>query len=90
VRDKPLGDSDGGNDVSPKLAQLLEESVAATRAGEEKAVNCEGILGAQEAEAIHQPTNERIHRDQALGFQLTKRYIDGPTIWADQAETIEG
>jgi hypothetical protein len=90
VRDKPLGDPDGSDDVSPRLAQLLDKSVAATRAGEEKAVKREGILGAQEAEAIDQPTNERIHRDKALGFQLTERYMDGPTIWADQAETIDG
>ena len=50
----------------------------------------ERILGAQEAEALNQPTNESIHRDQALGFQLAEGHMDGPALLADQAETIEG
>ena len=46
-------------------------------------------MGAEEAEAINQPTNKRIHRDQALGFQLAERHMDGPAM-ADKAETVEG
>jgi hypothetical protein len=90
VRDKPLGDSDRGNEVSPEIAQLADELVAATGTGQEKAIGGEGIVGAQEAEAIHQPTNERIHGNQAFGFQLAEGHMDGPAIWADKAETIEG
>src|ERR1022692_4536509 len=90
VRDNALGDPDSGDDVSPENAQLADEGVAATGAGQEKAVCGEGILGTQQTEAVNQPTNERIHRDQALGFQLAEGHMDGPTIWADQAETIEG
>jgi len=90
VRDNALGDPDSGDHVSPESAQLADERVAATGAGQEKAVGREGILGAQQAEAIYQPTNERIHRDQALGFQLAEGHMDGPVIRADQAETIEG
>src|SRR5580692_11190297 len=76
--------------VSPEIAQLADEGVAATGAGQEKAIGGEGLLGAQQTEAIHQPTNERVHRDQALGFQLTEGHMDGPAIWAHKAEAIEG
>jgi hypothetical protein len=40
-------------------------------------------------EAINQPTNEGIHRDEALGFHLAEGHMDGPAIWADKAETIK-
>jgi hypothetical protein len=90
VWDKPRGNADGGNEVSPETAQLADELVAATGTGQEKAIGGERILGAQEAEAIHQPTNERIHGNQAFGFQLAEGHMDGPAIWADKAETIEG
>ena len=90
VRDNALGDPDSGDQVSPESAQLADERVAATGAGQEKAIGREGILGTQQTEAVHQPTNERIHREQALGFQLTEGHMDGPVMWADQAETIEG
>ena len=75
---------------SPESAQLADERVAATGAGKEKAVGREGILGTQQAEAINQLTNESIHRDQALGFQLAEGHMDGPAIGPTQAETIEG
>ena len=90
VRDNALGDPDSGDQVSPEIAELADEGVAATGASQEKAIGRAGILGAQQTEAINQPTNEGIHRDQALGFQLTEGHMDGPAIWADQAETIEG
>ena len=88
--DEPGGDPDGGNEVSPETAQLVDELAAATGAGQEKAVGWEGILGAQQTQAINQPTDERIHWDQALGFQLAEGNMDGPVIWANKAETIEG
>ena len=63
-----------------KVRSLANERVAATRAGEEKAIGREGILGAQQTEAIDQPTNESVHRDQALGFQLAEGHMDGPAV----------
>src|SRR5579863_5268200 len=90
VGDKALGDPDGGDDVSPELAQLGDELVAATGTGQQKAISGEVILGTQQTEAIHQATNEGIHRNQAIGFQLAKGNMNGPTLWADMAETIEG
>src|SRR5215472_12715623 len=90
VRDKALGDPHGGDDFSPELAQPGDELVAATGTGQEKTIGGEGILGTQQTEAIHQATNERIHRNQAIGFQLAKGNMNGPTVWADKAETIEG
>src|ERR1022692_2859666 len=62
MRDNALGDSDSGDDIMPGIAQLADERVATTGAGQEKAVGREGILGAQQTEAANQPTNERIHR----------------------------
>ena len=44
----------------------------------------------QEAEAIDQPTNQGIHRNQAFGFQLAQGYMNGPLIWGDKSEIIEG
>jgi len=78
-----------GNWPDRNLATKSTERWARAGAGQEKAIKGEGILGAQEAEAIHQPTNERIHRDQAFGFQLAEGHMNGPAIWADQAETIK-
>ena len=90
VRDNPRRDPDRGDDVSPASCAACGGARAASRAGEEKAIGREGILGTQEAETIHQLTNERIHRDHALGFQLAEGHMDGPALWADMAETIEG
>jgi len=89
VRDNPPCDPDGGDDVAPVITELAYERVAPIGAGQKKSVGREGILGAQQAEAINQLANESIHRDQALGFQLAEGYMDSPAM-ADQAETIEG
>jgi hypothetical protein len=90
VRDNPLGDPDRGDDVSPETAQAADERVAATRAGQEKAVGRERILGTQEAEALHQPTNEGIHWDQCARFSTCRGVHGWPSSVGRPTETIEG
>jgi hypothetical protein len=90
VRDNPRCDPGLGNEVSPGIAQSADERETAAGAGEEKAVSRERILGAQQAEAVHQMTYEGIHRDKTFSFRLTEGHVDSPAIWADQAETVEG
>jgi len=58
VRDNPPGDPNGGDDVAPVITELAYERVAPVGAGQKKAVGREGIVGTQQAEAIHQ-TGER-------------------------------
>ena len=89
VRDNPPGDPDGGDDVAPVITELAYERVAPIGAEQQKAVGREGIVGTQQAEAINQLANERIHRDQALGFRFAEGHMDSPAM-ADKAETIEG
>ena len=88
--DNSGGDPGGSDDVSPYTAQLVDECVAASGAGEKKAVGWERVLRAQQTEAMNQFADEGIHRDEAFGFQLTEGHVDGPVILADKPETIEG
>src|SRR5260370_23300995 len=85
VWDKPRGDPGGGNEVSPETAQLADELVAATGAGQEKAIGGGGGPGGEEAGGVPHPTHEQNPRDHALGFVHVAGDKYRPPLCAGQA-----
>jgi hypothetical protein len=89
VRDDAGGNADRGGDLMQGSAQLAAECHAAIRAGEKKGIGIARILASQRTEPIHNPADEGIHRNKALGPQLAKGHMNGPLILADGAQTIQ-
>jgi hypothetical protein len=89
VRDDARPDADRGSDLMQCNSQIVAEPRAATRTGKEKAVNGRCIMGTQQLETVHNPTDEGIYGNETLCPQLAKGYMNGPLILADTAQTIE-
>ena len=80
--------ADGGGDLMHRSAELGAERHAATRAREKKAVSAARIVATQRSKTIHEPADEGIYRNKALGPQFAKGHMNAPLILADTAPTI--
>ena len=90
VRNDAGGDTDRSDNIGKVRTQLLDKGLLVARAGQEPAVKREWVERTEEAQAMNELTNERIHRDHALGLHLAERNVNCPPIRAGIVEAIIG
>src|SRR6516162_2570358 len=75
-------------DLMEIIAELSNERLLATRPRQEEAIVGKPFQRAKEAQPLYELADERIHRDQAFGFQFAERHMDSPLIWASGTDAV--
>ena len=82
VGDDAVGDTGAAANLIEVIPQLANECCFSAGTRDKQSVGRGRFEGTEEAEALHDFTNERIDRHHAFGFQLAERYENGPLIRA--------
>ena len=90
MRDEARGDAGGSGHLVEVIPQFTDESISRAGAGQQASVGGQGVKRAEEAEALEQGTDRRVHGDHAFSLQLAERHQNGPSVGAGGMEAIEG
>ena len=85
-----FGNADGSRGIGKVGAQLFEEALLSAASPQQVTVGREGVERAEEAQAVDEFTDKRIHRDHSFGLQLAERHVNRPAVGADMMEAIIG
>ena len=90
MRDDACGDAGGGGRPHADSGADGGSRLLCAWARQQAAVCRQWIEGAEEADALDEFTDERIHGNHAFGFKFAERHMNGPLTGAWGVEAIEG
>ena len=88
VRDDACRQTDFMTDLVEIIAELSNESLFAARSVQEESIVGKWFQRTKEAQPLDEFGDERIHRDQSLGFQFSERNMDSPLIRTSGPEAV--
>jgi hypothetical protein len=84
------GESHRKTNLVQVVAQLAHQRFLGAWTSQQQTIRGQRIKRAEEAKALDELTNERVHRDHSFSLQLAERHMNRPMIRAGGVETIAG
>jgi hypothetical protein len=82
MRNDACGEAERVAELVQVITELNQDSYFASRACQKQSIDRQRVEGAEEAQAVHEITDEGIDGDHALGFQFAEGNMDGPLVGA--------
>ena len=89
VRDDAGGNSSRGSGILQSCADFANQHIAAARPRQEQTARLGRARWTQRTEPVNYLTDQRVHGNPAFGAEFAERYVDGPLVGSERAQTID-